>query len=296
MVTNAVSEMRRYYSRKVIDVLIKVTRSSLDTLRKMFIEDPDAGTANLFVKPVFLLHSTLMIPNVSIHPSLEELQEVLVTVGRNITGVSKGVAQWSSGSKEIVRHNKHIYTYLLYYFYIVSFNQVTHPVLRPSRHINNNSEKARLRRLYCLQSLERPQVPHMTKSFYSYILENKEVVKTLNQLASCTKHVKSEFQGFIKRWKPYHFLWKNERSTRELMEYGLIEFETTLRCLADLDANLLVEPDQTKLSGCIMLSTEKLKFGLMIEIKCKLLLFNCGEYFVKYKKHVKYIFQISASI
>lgn len=51
------------------------------------------------------------------------------------------------------------------------------------------------------------------------------------------------------------------------MEYGLIEFETTLRCLAELDANLIMEPDQTKLSGCIMLSTEKLKFGLMIEIK-----------------------------
>lgn len=104
MVTNAVSEMRRYYSRKVIDVLIKVTRSSLDTLRKMFIEDLDPGAVNMFIKPVFLLHSTLMIPNVSIHPSLEELQEVLVTVGRNITGVSKGVAQWSSGSKELVRN------------------------------------------------------------------------------------------------------------------------------------------------------------------------------------------------
>lgn len=39
MVTNAVSEMRRYYSRKVIDVLIKVTRSSLDILRRIFIQD-----------------------------------------------------------------------------------------------------------------------------------------------------------------------------------------------------------------------------------------------------------------
>lgn len=36
MVCNAVSEMRRYYSRKVIDVLIKVTRYSLDVLRKQF--------------------------------------------------------------------------------------------------------------------------------------------------------------------------------------------------------------------------------------------------------------------
>lgn len=40
MVTNAVSEMRRYYSRKVIDVLIKVTRFSLDVLRKIVIQDP----------------------------------------------------------------------------------------------------------------------------------------------------------------------------------------------------------------------------------------------------------------
>lgn len=39
MVTNAVSEMRRYYSRKVIDVLIKVTRSSLDVLRRVFSQD-----------------------------------------------------------------------------------------------------------------------------------------------------------------------------------------------------------------------------------------------------------------
>lgn len=46
MVTNAVSEMRRYYSRKVIDVLIKVTRFSLDTLRKIFL---DTGSINSVV-------------------------------------------------------------------------------------------------------------------------------------------------------------------------------------------------------------------------------------------------------
>lgn len=38
LVRNAVSEMRRYYSRKVIDVLIKVTRSSLDAIRRRFTQ------------------------------------------------------------------------------------------------------------------------------------------------------------------------------------------------------------------------------------------------------------------
>lgn len=36
MVRGAVGEMRRYYSRKIVDVLVKVTRQSLDALRKRF--------------------------------------------------------------------------------------------------------------------------------------------------------------------------------------------------------------------------------------------------------------------
>lgn len=36
MVRGAVGEMRRYYSRKVIDVLVKVTRQSLEALRRRF--------------------------------------------------------------------------------------------------------------------------------------------------------------------------------------------------------------------------------------------------------------------
>lgn len=45
MVRNAVSEMRRYYSRKIVDVLIKVTRVSLDAIRKRFVRELDSGNA-----------------------------------------------------------------------------------------------------------------------------------------------------------------------------------------------------------------------------------------------------------
>uniref|UniRef100_A0A8D8X2U6 Dynein heavy chain 5, axonemal n=1 Tax=Cacopsylla melanoneura TaxID=428564 RepID=A0A8D8X2U6_9HEMI len=90
MVLNAVSEMRRYYSRKVIDVLIKVTRTSLDTLRRRFI-------LNTGPPPVFLLDAKLKIPSVIIWPPLEEVQEALITAGKHITGVAKGVAQWNTG-------------------------------------------------------------------------------------------------------------------------------------------------------------------------------------------------------
>lgn len=108
MVSNAVSEMRRYYSRKVIDVLIKVTKTSLDILRRQFILDEidviasetskkPQKASNDGMKPIFLVYSKLMIPNIVIRPTLDELQEALITAGKNITGVAKGVAQWSSG-------------------------------------------------------------------------------------------------------------------------------------------------------------------------------------------------------
>lgn len=130
-----------------------------------------------------------------------------------------------------------------------------------------DEKRSRRRKIYCLQSEEHPQVQYITKSFYSFVVDNKEVVKVQNLLANCTKSVKAEVNMFIKRWKPYYFLWKNERSARELMGYGLMEFESSLRCLSELDAQLLVETNHINLLNCIAVSTEKLKFGLAIEIK-----------------------------
>lgn len=134
-------------------------------------------------------------------------------------------------------------------------------------------------------------MPHMTKSFYTFVVENKEVVKMQNLLATCTKSIKPELNAFIKRWKPYHFLWKNDRSTRELMEFNLIEFETTLRCLAELDANLLIEPDAVNFCNVIAVSTEKLKFGLTIEIKA--VTHKVGQAMKKkYKREMDYVYAV----
>lgn len=112
-------------------------------------------------------------------------------------------------------------------------------------------------------------MPHMTKSFYSFVMDNKDIVKMQNLLANCTKSVKSELNTFIRRWKAYHFLWKNDKTSRELMEMDLLEFEATLSCLAQLDGNLSHEPEFVYLINCIAVSTEKLKYGLDIEIKCR---------------------------
>jgi dynein heavy chain, axonemal len=131
-------------------------------------------------------------------------------------------------------------------------------------------EKSKRRRVYRLVSEEKPQMPVMVKNFYIQVMENKEIVKTISLLATCTKKLKEELQVFIKKWRPYHVLWKNDKTMRQLLEFSLQEFESSLRCLSDLDANLLVEPDLKYFDQSVALNTEKLKFGLAIEIKCKL--------------------------
>lgn len=56
-------------------------------------------TCVLANEPVFLLNALLMIPNIVIRPSLEDVQEALVIAGKHITGVAKGVAQWTGGKQ-----------------------------------------------------------------------------------------------------------------------------------------------------------------------------------------------------
>lgn len=53
--------------------------------------------------PVFLLHATLMIPAVTVKPSLDDVQEALSSVGKIITSVTKGVAQWNSRGSKVKR-------------------------------------------------------------------------------------------------------------------------------------------------------------------------------------------------
>lgn len=49
MVKNAVNEMRRYYSRKVVDVLIKVTRRTLDLIIKPFSAEALVSTDGKYI-------------------------------------------------------------------------------------------------------------------------------------------------------------------------------------------------------------------------------------------------------
>lgn len=150
--------------------------------------------------------------------------------------------------------------------------------------------KTRRRRLYKILSDERPVFPVQEKNFYTMVMDNKEIIKLLGMLSTCTMELRQvsnnntrldiylsiesiamsnlqDLTEFLDRWKPYKFLWKNERNMRELLQISLSEFESTLRKHSELEDRLATEPDMIIFGTSIAVSTEKLKYGVYTEIK-----------------------------
>ncbi|XP_050507714.1 dynein axonemal heavy chain 5 [Diabrotica virgifera virgifera] len=266
IVKGALGEMRRYYSRKIVDVLVKVTRSSLDALRKRFALEYKSERT-----PVFKLNSILLIPKVGIKPNLEEVQEILVIVGKTITSVAKGIGQWTLAQGQANPPKSSVWKKIAgpksSLMDIVNRSRFDQKVVKGTAKAKEDDGKNRRRKLYRLLTEEKPTIPLQQRNFFNHVMENKEVVKTLSLLSTCMQDMKQEVTQFMARWRPYNILWRNEKTQRELLTAILTEFESSLRKHEELTERLSTEPDTFVIANCLAISTENLKFGLMTEIK-----------------------------
>ncbi|KAL1518053.1 hypothetical protein ABEB36_001736 [Hypothenemus hampei] len=289
VVRGAVGEMRRYYTRKVVDVLVKVTRQSLDALRRRFcIEYKNER------EPVFVLNALLLIPKVGIEPNLEEVQETLNLTGKNITAVSKGVGQWAknvedstskrSAWRKIAGPSSNLMD-------VVNQSRSDPQVTKTINADTKDDFRMRRRKLYRLLTEDKPNFPLQHRNFFAHVMENKEVVKTLSLLSGCVQEMRDEMSQFLSRWRPYAVLWQNEKSSRELMNSQLVDFETALRKHEELHERLETEPDVVVIANCLAISTEKLKYGILTEIK------SCTHRIgyamkKKYRREMEYVYAV----
>ncbi|GLV32121.1 Dynein heavy chain 1 [Carabus blaptoides fortunei] len=181
LVRNAVGEMRRYYSRKVIDVLVRVTRQSLEVLRKRFALDGDPDDSI----PVFLLHATLLIPKVTVLPTLDEVQDTLITAGSFVNTLLMKPAQntaKSTGWKKLTNRTPNV-------LQAVVSKMEQHSKKNDGRSMPEDF-RTRRRRLYRLHSEKRPEFPYQQRNFYTHVMDNKDIIKTLSLLSTCTHELK----------------------------------------------------------------------------------------------------------
>ena len=221
-----------------------------------------------------------MIPNVTIKPTLEEIQEALISAGKFITSVSKGVGQWTGGKVQAApdRVNFSFFNYfrnafvnlptLIFYSQKRSWKKLAgqqnldlKSKMKECDSSKVETPKERRRRLYKFHSEEKSPFPTQEKNFYNHVMENKEVVKTLSLLSTCIQDIKKEMNTFMARWNPYKILWTNDHSNRkDLLTMTLQNFESLLQKYGELESNLSIEDDLFYLGSCLVVSTGILIF------------------------------------
>ena len=109
-VNTAGKDLRKMLSRKVIEKLTLLIKTSLRTLAKNFdylnTDSNDISKINIYPEDhdqsetLFVLNAFLSFPTVLIAPSIDELQNALNSAGKIMISVAKGVSQWKQTKKK----------------------------------------------------------------------------------------------------------------------------------------------------------------------------------------------------
>uniref|UniRef100_A0A8C4SPC6 Dynein axonemal heavy chain 5 n=1 Tax=Erpetoichthys calabaricus TaxID=27687 RepID=A0A8C4SPC6_ERPCA len=239
-----------------VDEAIQPGLTSLSWTSLNFEKYLNRVTRSLSGQPIFRTNIALSIPNISMVPPLDEVQQALNRAVEYIISVPKGVGQWS---KERI-------------------------------------SKVGIRRGYRLPDVTTLMAPFQAKNYYKVISENKEIVKLVSVLSTSinsTKKVRdAEVLTALERFSCYHHIWQKEREeTIKKFITGnplLSEFESQILYYRDLELEINSEPEFITV-GALALYTADLKMALTAETKAWMVDFgrHCNK---KYRTEMENIF------
>uniref|UniRef100_H0ZAY7 AAA+ ATPase domain-containing protein n=1 Tax=Taeniopygia guttata TaxID=59729 RepID=H0ZAY7_TAEGU len=242
------NELLSYFNDRNIDALLKVTRHTLETIRKRihasstinFLgENHSMSKEKKVAYPIIRTNINLSIPNVIMTPSLDEVQQTLNKAVDSIVKVMKGVRHWS---KERISK-------------VGVFN-------------NSVSDTASLSSSDAVQS----------QSYFKNVSGNKEIIKLVSLLSSAINSTKGEVLTALERFNCYHHIWQRDKEeTIDKFMVGnplLYEFESEILHFQDLDLKINSEPEYICV-GAIALYTADLKLALRSETKAWMTLLGC---------------------
>ena len=111
-------ELLTHFIHKNVDAIVRVTRTTLDSMRKRvqsavahhYVEKgstigqgKDSGPD---LSPLFSAFVTLQIPNITMQPALDEIQQGLNKAAQYVVSVSKGISQWNKTCKALIKIEK----------------------------------------------------------------------------------------------------------------------------------------------------------------------------------------------
>ncbi|XP_040900389.1 dynein heavy chain 5, axonemal isoform X3 [Toxotes jaculatrix] len=262
-------ELLSYFNHRNVDALLRLTRNTLEMLRKRihasslmhFLaenESPRRGKSS-GQQAIFRVNVTLSIPNIAIVPALEEVQQALNRAVECVVSVSKGVSQWS---KERISKRK--------------MNERRMAALKRDSSESESEDGATTYRSLADASTSDisasviQAIPFQARNYYKSVSENKEIVKLVSVLSSSISSTKKEVMTALDRFSRYHHIWRKDREdTMQKFTQGcplLSEFESQILFYRDLELEINSEPEFITV-GALALYTADLKMSLTAETK-----------------------------
>ncbi|XP_078108035.1 dynein axonemal heavy chain 5 isoform X1 [Sander vitreus] len=262
-------ELLSYFNHRHVDALLRLTRNTLEMLRKRihasslmnFLAESDSPSRGKSSgqQAIFRVNVTLSIPNITMVPALEEVQQALNRAVECVVSVSKGVSQWS---KERISKRK--------------MNERRMAALKRDSSESESEDGATTYRSLAEGSTSDisasviQAIPFQARNYYKSVSENKEILKLVSVLSTSISSTKKEVMTALDRFSRYHHIWRKDRedTMRKFIQGSplLSEFESQIIFYRDLELEINSEPVYITV-GALALFTADLKMSLTAETK-----------------------------
>lgn len=238
------NELLYHFNHLNLDAIVKAIRSSLDAIRKrihvtatvLYKEKAvNLDDDSMVYSPFFCSDFVLKIPNVSMSPALDDIQQVINKCVSNIVAVAKNVTMWEqsvhgiSPSEEVrdshSEHNDPSRTQ--------SFLSVR----------EDDDESVQLPRIEAPSS-DSPR----KKTYYKSITSNKEIAKLVGSMTTIINSQKKEIVTALGQYEQYDAVWllDKEEEMEEFLNTNptLDEFEQRILYYKDIEKKVIAEKER----------------------------------------------------
>ena len=237
--------LRHTYEQMLIEAQVKLMRSTLETIRRRLAVKMVSYGETKHEKtnyPLFEADLTLVIPDIIMIPSLDDIQKGLNATVTCILCITKTVYTWGQaqgGPGQELLAKKNVANRL--------------DVKNRVRVVKINTEIAGL------------------KNFYRTVSEHKEIQKLVSALSTAVNSTKDLKNTATRQFTKYSHLWTMERNVtmREFIQEvkpTVNEFQTEMSDYSKLMEDISMEPEVMQ-AGPLALRTEKLIFALTTEAR-----------------------------
>ncbi|XP_025115333.1 dynein heavy chain 5, axonemal-like isoform X4 [Pomacea canaliculata] len=252
---------------KNMDAVQRCIKNNLENIRKRLAESTvlqsDPSTYKAKSQPLFQTDIVLAVPEVIMHPSLEEVQAFLNKAVQSICCTSKRVAMWESGDKiPECEGSARVFAHHL-------SSQTTGEIIGQEEKRETHNSTVLRQRKFKVSTLSIP-AESIGHSFFNSIANNNEIATLVYFIANSILFYRREVSETLHQFNRFSFIWEKNKEA-ELQEFMkedrmLVDFRTVIEEYEKLEDTIMSLPEYYYV-GPICLCSEKLKAGLLAKTK-----------------------------